>query len=91
MKLKLVPTSAFKRDLKRAKKQRRDLDKLASVIDTLATEMQLPESYRDHQLSGNFIGKRECHIDPDWLLIYEIDKDAGILYLIRVGSHSDLF
>ena len=91
MTLNIRQTKSFKKDVKRAKKQNRNLKKLAKVIRILAAEEILPKQYRDHQLSGNFVEARECHIAPDWLLIYKINKNQDILYLIRVGSHSDLF
>ena len=64
---------------------------LGVVVDMLAAGNELPEKYRDHSLSGNFAGCRECHITPDWLLIYEISNEELILYLTRTGTHSDLF
>ena len=64
---------------------------LGVVVDMLAAGNELPEKYRDHSLSGNFAGCRECHITPDWLLIYEIANEELILYLTRTGTHSDLF
>lgn len=64
---------------------------ITEVIKTLAKGEKLGETYRDHALKGNFAGCRECHITPDWLLIYEIDQEMLILYLTRTGSHSDLF
>lgn len=82
-------TSRFKKDLKTVKKRNLNLDLLAEVIDTLAEEKVLPENNRDHELTGNWNGHRECHIQPDWLLIYRIEDD--ILMLYRTGSHSDLF
>ena len=72
-------------------KQGRNLAKLAEIITILMAENGLPDRNRDHQLSGEYSGRRECHIEPDWLLIYKINKDQGILYLIRTGSHSELF
>lgn len=82
-------TSQFKKDIKRIRKRSKDLDKLKAVIDVLVAGEQLPARYRDHALVGNYRGTRDCHIEPDWLLIYEIDEDE--LILIRTGSHSDLF
>lgn len=64
---------------------------LTEVIRLLADGNTLPEKYKDHKLSGDFIGCRECHITPDWLLIYEINKGELVLYLTRTGTHSDLF
>lgn len=68
-----------------------DVRLLEKVISLLAEQKPLPEKYRDHNLSGNYTGCRECHITPDWLLIYEIKEDELLLYLTRTGSHSDLF
>ena len=91
MSLKLVPTSQFKRDYKRAKKRGLDMLELQAVLDKLCAEEPLDESYRDHALSGSYIGFRECHVRPDWLLIYAIDKGHLILTASRPGTHSDLF
>lgn len=91
MKYKIFPTGKFKRDLKLIKKRGYDLSLLAVVVDTLASGQVLPEKYKDHNLLGNYSGFRECHITPDWLLIYEIVEDELILYLTRTGTHSDLF
>ena len=82
-------SSQFKKDFKRVKKQNKNLDKLKTVIDLLFNGMALNQSYRDHQLAGNWKGHRDCHIEPDWILIYRVDSDS--LYLERTGSHSDLF
>ncbi len=84
-------TSQFKRDIKLAQKQGKDIDKLFAVVDVLAKGETLAPKYRDHDLSGDYSGCRECHIEPDWLLIYEIDHGLLILVLNRIGSHSDLF
>ena len=73
------------------KKQGKDISLLKSVIDDLLDEKVLDEKYQDHPLAGNYIGFRECHIQPDWLLIYAIDNDQLILTASRTGSHSDLF
>lgn len=83
----------FKKDYKLAIKRGCDPQKLAVVIDILCREEPLPESYKDHQLvnSRNYKGMRECHIEPDWLLVYKIVQDTLVLELIRTGSHSDLF
>jgi len=82
-------TTQFKKDYKRIKKQNKDLSKLRSVIDKLAAGQILEQKYKDLLLSGNWIGHRDCHIEPDWLLIYRISSDD--LYLERTGSHSELF
>jgi len=84
-------TNQFKKDIKLAKKQGKDIEKLFEIIGILADGQPLEEKHRDHDLSGNYKGCRECHIEPDWLLIYEIDNDVLILMLNRVGSHSELF
>ena len=89
MKYTLKPTTQFKRDLKKAQKQNKDL--LNKVLQQLADGIPLPEKNRDHALTGNYAGCRECHIQPDWLLIYEIAEDTLFLYLTRTGSHSELF
>lgn len=68
-----------------------NIDLLGVVVDTLADGKELPSKYKDHALIGNYKGCRECHITPDWLLIYEVDGDELFLYLTRTGSHSDLF
>ena len=91
MKYTLKPTTQFKRDLKKAQKQNKNLDLLNKVLQQLADGIPLPEKNRDHALTGNYAGCRECHIQPDWLLIYEIAVDTLFLYLTRTGSHSDLF
>jgi mRNA interferase YafQ len=82
-------TTQFKKDYKRLKKQNKDLSKLKIVIEKLVTGQLLETNYRDHQLSGNWKGHRDCHIEPDWILIYRINSED--LFLERTGSHSDLF
>ena len=84
-------TNQFKKDLKLAKKQGKNLDKLFEVINILANEEKLDTKFKDHDLSGSYKGTCECHIEPDWLLIYEIDNNALILMLYRLGTHSELF
>lgn len=91
MKYDLQFTSQFKKDLKLAKKQNKDLGKLFEVIDILANGETLDAKYKDHSLTGNYRETRECHIEPDWLLIYEIRGDVLVLMLYRLGSHSELF
>ena len=83
--------TAFKRDYKRIVKRGYATRLLEEVIEMLAEQKPLPEKFRDHDLTGNYKGCRECHILPDWLLVYEVNNDELILYLIRTGSHSDLF
>jgi mRNA interferase YafQ len=82
-------TSQFKKDVKRIEKQGKDLDKLRKVLETLLSGEQLAPQYRDHVLVGQYKGTRECHVEPDWLLVYELTEDE--IVLIRTGSHSDLF
>ena len=83
--------TAFKRDYKRIKKRGYDLRLLEDVIALLAQEQELPPAYRDHALTGDYSGCRECHIAPDWLLVYEVLQDELLLYLTLTGTHSDLF
>jgi mRNA interferase YafQ len=87
--LQLVRKSRFKKDFKKLFSSGSDLDRLAFVIRTLQAEELLPERNRDHALTGNYIGHRECHISPDWLLIYQTTETE--LILVRTGSHSTLF
>ena len=87
----IVLTSMFKKDLKLAKKRGYNLSLLSRVVDILAAGQLLDEKYKDHSLIGNCRGCRECHITPDWLLIYEISDGELILYLTRTWTHSDLF
>ena len=91
MKYEIKFSGQFKKDLKLAKKQGKNLDKLFDVVEGLANGETLEAKFRDHDLSGDYKGCRECHIDPDWLLIYEIFDDVLVLLLNRVGSHSELF
>lgn len=91
MKYIIKPTTKFQKDLKRIQKRGYDISLLADIIKKLANGEPLPEKNRDHNLSGDYSGCRECHITPDWLLVYEIDNGKLILYLTRTGSHSDLF
>ena len=88
---KIRPTTKFQKDLKRIEKRGYNISLLTDVIKKLANGEQLPEKNKDHSLQGEYSGYRECHIEPDWLLIYEIADDELILYLIRTGTHSDLF
>lgn len=82
-------TIQFKKDYKKVKKQNKDLSKLRTVIEKLSSGKLLEPIYRDHPLSGNWKNHRDCHIEPDWILIYRITAED--LYLERTGSHSDLF
>jgi len=83
--------TSFKKDYKKVVKRGYDIRLMENIIQKLAKGEQLPEKNKDHPLSGDYSGCRECHITPDWLLIYEIDKGELILYLTRTGTHSDLF
>lgn len=89
--LELKTTSAFRKDLKRLRKRGTNLNKLDFVLTKLLSREVLEERYKDHALIGNYIGFRECHIEPDFLLIYYIDNNKLILTAVRAGSHSDLF
>ena len=83
----------FKKDYKRALRRGCDKRKLEKVVELLAQEKELPEKNKDHFLadSRNYKGMRECHIQPDWLLVYCVEKQVKILRLVRTGTHSDLF
>jgi mRNA interferase YafQ len=87
--LNIIWTGQFKKDYKRVKKQGKDVGDLRSVVESLAARKPLPPANRDHNLCGRWNKHRECHIAPDWLLIYRIDGDN--LFLERTGSHSELF
>ncbi len=89
-KYKLYLTNSFKRDYKKIVKRGYDIKLMETVVDILLTGEALPEKNKDHALSGNWKGYRECHILPDWLLVYEIIEDRLILSLTATGSHSDL-
>ena len=84
-------TTQFKKDYKLAMKRGLKIALLDEVIATLANGLPLPDKNDDHALTGNWIGHRECHVLPDWLLIYRIDGDVLVLTLARTGTHSDLF
>lgn len=91
MKYAVRPTKKFKKDMVRIQKRGYDISLMAEVIKNLAEEKPLPEKNRDHPLAGTYSGCRECHITPDWLLVYEIEEECLYLYLTRTGTHSDLF
>lgn len=78
----------FKKDFKRIKKRGYDISRLEKIVELLANEVPLPEQFKDHNLSGNYNGFRECHIAPDWLLIYQVNNNELVLVLSRTGSHS---
>ncbi|WP_455780927.1 type II toxin-antitoxin system YafQ family toxin [Megasphaera elsdenii] len=89
--LDLIFTTKFKKDYKRMRKRGKDKKKLEDTLDMLMKGILLPKDYHDHELQGRYIGFRECHIEPDWLLIYAINQEELILVASRTGSHSDLF
>ena len=91
MKYEVKFTTQFKKDLKLAKNQNKYIEKLFEVVELLANGEKLDFKYKDHDLSGNYKGTRECHIEPDWLLVYEYQNDVLVLMLYRLGSHSELF
>ena len=85
----IIRTSQFKRDVKKALRRNKDVDKLKKLIKKLVKGEALDEKYRDHPLKGDYRDCRDCHIEPDWILIYRIKSEK--LHLIRTGSHSNLF
>ena len=87
--MKIKYTSQFKKDYKKVQKQNNDIEKLISLIEKPLSKEKLDPQFRDHPLSGEWKKYRECHIGPDWLLIYKIDSQY--LILARTGSHSELF
>ena len=91
MKYEIQRTSQFKKDYKAAVKRNLDMEQLKKIVKILAEGEALPEEYDDHTLKGKYSGYRECHIQPDWLLVYKITEDLLILSLYRTGTHSDLF
>lgn len=90
MSLKIAWTSRFKKDYKLAMKRGLPIDELDNVIRMLARGDALDDFYFDHPLTGNWSGHRECHVRPDWLLIYKIHQDRLVLTLTRTGTHADL-
>lgn len=91
MKRDIVWTTQFKKDYKLAMKRHLDIDLLDDIIRALSRGETLPEKNKDHELSGDWAGHRECYIQPDWLLVYHINDDVLVLTLARTGTHSDLF
>jgi len=89
MTIQLTFTSQFKKDTKKAKKQHKDLNTVLEIAEVIITGQTIPVKYKDHQLNGDYVGHRELHIEPDWLLIYKLSPDE--LRLVRLGSHSELF
>ena len=91
MNREIVWTTKFKKGYKLAIKRHLDIDLLDDIIRALSMGEALPEKNKDHELSGNWAGYRECHIQPDWLLVYRIDDDILVLTLVCTGTHSDIF
>ena len=89
--LEIVASNRFKKDLKQAIKRKYKIELMQEVVDKLAAGESLDEKYRDHPLLGDYVGMRECHITPDWLLIYQVRENEVVLFLSRTGTHSDLF
>ena len=89
--LKIMFTNRMKRDVKRMKRRGKDIEKLTLVLDALARQRPLPERCRDHALTGSLADFRECHVEPDWLLMYQVFEDVLILSAIATGTHADLF
>jgi mRNA interferase YafQ len=87
----VVYSNKMKRDVKRVAKRGKDLSKLAMVLNLLASGAQMPEEYQDHPLKGDMRGYRECHIEPNWLLIYQNFEDRLVLVASGTGTHADLF
>ena len=89
--LTLKQTTLFKKDLRRMAKRGANMDLLDNVVTKLLYGETLPAKYKDHPLTGDWVGYRDCHIEPDWVLIYRIEEDQLILLTTRTGTHSDLF
>ncbi len=87
--MNLAQTKQFKKDVKRMRKRGKDLEKIKAVIDLLVAGEPLPPKNCDHKLGGDWIGRRDCHVEPDWILIYKLTEDE--LLLERTGTHADLF
>lgn len=91
MRYEIDVTNQFKKDLKLARKQGKSEDRLWEVVEMLANDEELDPKYKDHSLTGNYAGYRECHVLPDWLLVYKKEANVLVLLLYRLGSHSELF
>lgn len=89
--LDIKPSARFKRDVRTAARRGYNFDILKEIIEKLARQEPLPEKNKDHELTGDYAGCRECRLAPDWLLVYQVWDRELILYLMRTGSHSDLF
>ena len=88
---KLFVSNQFSRDLKLARKRGLDVTKLTEIVTKLQNGQKLPPKNKDHNLIGDYKGCRECHVSPDWLLIYSVNTEINLLNLLRTGTHSDLF
>ena len=91
MKYTVRRTSKFRRELRKMLKWGADIGKLEKVVGLLAAGVHLPPQYRDHALTGDMAGTRDCHIEPDWVLLYRIEENVLVLVLVRTGTHSELF
>jgi len=89
--LKVKTTRQFEKDFKLMIKQGKDMEKLKAIMKKLADEEPLDLRYKDHKLIGNLEGHRDCHIEPNWLLLYRINQGEGTIVFVRTGSHSDIF
>jgi len=89
--LQIEYTAQFKRDLKRSKRRGKTMDKLVDVMNKIVHQTPLSSTLKDHALRGNYAGYRECHVEPDWLLIYKVILDESVVIFTRTGSHADLF
>lgn len=89
--MRFLTTNRFEKEYKKMQKQGRDVNKLDDVMNKLINEEKLLSRHRDHLLSGDFRDRRECHVEPDWLLIYKIDRKNEMIVFERIGSHADLF
>lgn len=90
-KYKIEFTGLMKKNMKLMQRRGKDMSKMQEVLSILIEGKTLPEKYKDHSLSGNYVNCRECHIEPDWLLIYKIENERLVLLLMKTGTHSDLF
>ena len=89
--LEIIVSNQFKKDLRLAQKRGCKIALLKEIVNKLAYGIKLDEKYCDHGLTSNYRGFRECHVEPDWLLIYRVNQDSVALFLLRTGTHSDLF
>jgi mRNA interferase YafQ len=84
-------TNLFKKEFRKARKRGKNVERLRGLMQSLVNEDPIPSRHRDHALTGNYKGRRECHIEPDWLLVYKVDLKAREIIFERTGTHSDLF